>query len=485
MDVPDLSPYAITGAVIFFIFFISSLLLSRRPKNAPPNAHLGLPVIGNYIEFAKNPVNFIDRCNKKYGPIFTVPMMHKKLTFVLGPETSAPFFKLNDDFMSQNEVYGFMTPVFGKNVVYDAEPKKRTQQMQHMAQALRSQRLKAYVPKIEKETIEYLKRFKNKGEINLLDALSELTIMSASRCLHGDDVRENMFDDVSRLYHDLDKGITPLSFFFPYAPVEAHRKRDAARKEMTKIFSKVISERRQRNEDTSESTDILTVFMELEYKDGTKLADDEIVGLLIALLFAGQHTSSITSTWTVMFLIHNPPMLKRVMEEQKEILGDTKVLDFDSVSKMEYLQNCIKEALRMFPPLVMLMRYAKQDIEATVDGKPFIIPAGDIVVASPAVSSRMDSVFTNPNAFDPDRFSPERNEQKTPFAYLGFGGGMHACMGQQFGLLQVKTLVSILLRNFTIEPVDKEFPEADYTAMVVGPMNHLQVRYTKNPNAWI
>ena len=180
-----------------------------------------------------------------------------------------------------------------------------------------------------------------------------------------------------------------------------------------------------------------------------------------------------------MFSVHNPDCLKEMLKEQKEILGDdiTVPLDFDAVGKMEYLQNSVKESLRMYPPLIMLMRMAMQDIETTLNGKTYMIPKGDIVITSPAVASRMESVFTKPNDFDPDRFNGP--EAKVPYAYLGFGGGMHACMGQQFGLMQVKTIVSILLRNFTIEAVDKEFPEPDYTAMVVGPKNHLTVKYRK------
>mmetsp|Transcript_10455 Transcript_10455/g.15923 ORF Transcript_10455/g.15923 Transcript_10455/m.15923 type:complete len:479 (+) Transcript_10455:63-1499(+) len=465
---------------------IAYFIFSRRPSNSPPLASVGAPLIGNYIEFAKNPINFIEICRKKFGPLYTVPMLHKKLTFLVGPETSAPFFRLSDDYMSQPEVYGFMTPVFGKGVVYDAEPKKRMQQMQHMAQALRSNRLKAYIPKIEMETIQYLKRWGDSGEINILDALSELTILTASRCLHGDEVREGMFEDVARIYHDLDKGVTPLSFFFPNAPTEAHRIRDRARQEMIKIFSKVIAERRAKGGDGSDRTDILQVFMDLEYKEGGKLTDEEIVGLLIALLFAGQHTSSITSTWTLMFLIFHQRCLDKVMEEQDEVLPSRSAnLDFDEVGRMDYLQNCVKEALRMHPPLIMLMRMAMQDIETTSNGTKYIIPKGDICVTSPAAASRLESVFTNPNSFEPERFGPERNEQKTQFAYLAFGGGMHACMGQQFGLLQVKVIMSVLLRNFKIEPVDKEFPEPDYTAMVVGPKNHVMVRYKKLPNAFI
>lgn len=469
-------------AVLLIAAFLLFSRLKKRPSNSPPSAYVGIPILGNYIEFAKNPINFIEICRKKYGSIYTVPMLHKKLTFLVGPEVSAPFFKLGDEFMSQPEVYGFMVPVFGKGVVYDAEPKKRMQQMQHAAQGLKSHRLKVYVPKIEMETLQYIKRWGESGEINILQALSELTILTASRCLHGDEVREGMFDEVAKTFHDLDKGVTPLSFFFPNAPTESHRIRDRAREEMVRIFSKVIRERREKGtEGASERTDLLQVFMDLEYKEGGGLTDDQIVGLLIALLFAGQHTSSITSTWALMFIIFHPKCLEKVLEEQERVLK-TVPFDFDSVAQMEYLQNCVKETLRLHPPLIMLMRMALQDVETTTaDGQKYIIPEGDIVVTSPAAASRLSSVFKNPNSFEPERFEPERNEQKPPYAYLGFGAGMHACIGQQFGLLQVKTILSVLLRNYKFEPVEKDFPEPDYTAMVVGPKNHLRIRYTKLP----
>ena len=230
----------VLAGLIVIPLLLFSLFQPKRPVNAPPSANIGIPFIGNYLEFAKNPVNFIANCLGKFGPIFTVKMLHKNLTFLIGPEVSAPFFRLPDEYMSQSEVYSFMTPVFGTGIVYDAEPKRRNQQYQSMAQGLKSNRLKYYVPKIELECVNYLKEWGESGTVNLLDALSELTILTSSRCLHGDDVRENLFAEVSKLYHDLDKGVTPISFFFPYAPTKAHALRDNARKEMVKIFSKIM-----------------------------------------------------------------------------------------------------------------------------------------------------------------------------------------------------------------------------------------------------
>jgi sterol 14-demethylase len=293
-----MSAVILIGATVIVGLVLYALLSKKRPKNAPPSAKIGIPLIGNYIEFAKNPVAFIDNCRKSFGNIYTVPMLHKNLTFLLAPECSAPFYQLGDDLMSQSEVYGFMTPVFGKGVVYDAEPRRRTQQMQSMAQGLRSGRLKAYVPKIEAETTLYLQKWGSSGEVDILEALSELTILTSSRCLHGDEIRENMFAEVSRIYHDLDKGVTPLSFFFPYAPTSAHAMRDSARKEMVRIFSKVINQRKTDGKDHSQNTDILQLYIDFVYReDQSALTDDQIVGLLIALLFAGQHTSSISPAW--------------------------------------------------------------------------------------------------------------------------------------------------------------------------------------------
>ena len=74
--------------------------------------------------------------------------------------------------------------------------------------------------------------------------VGQLLLFTASRCLMGREVRETLFNEVAGLYHDLEKGLQPISVVMPYLPTSAHRKRDSSRKVMAQLFSRVINARR-------------------------------------------------------------------------------------------------------------------------------------------------------------------------------------------------------------------------------------------------
>lgn len=478
------------SSMILITTLVIVLVLILQPRkggdNAPPmvtESIVKVPFFGRAIEFGKSPMKMLKRCYDMYGPVYTIPILNQRLTILLGPEAQEPFFRSPDEVLSPQECYKFMKPVFGPGVVYDASRKNRQVQFQSMSNGLRSSRMRSYVPKIEKETYEFLNNWGEEGEVDLFQALSELTILTATRCLHGDDVRETMFKEVATLFHDLDHGVTPLSVFFPNAPTKAHRLRNQARKKMVKLFSRIISERRA-NRGKTDGTDILSIFMDVKYKDGSKITDEQVTGLLIALLFAGQHTSCITSTWTTLFIVTNPHVLNKVLQEQNDVLGSEfdSGLMYDNVNQMSYLGDCMREALRLCPPLCLLMRKVLKEVSVTANGCSYIIPKGDTVVVSPSVSMRLASTFPDPDTFCPERYGPGREEHKIPYAYMGFGGGMHSCVGQAFGYLQVKSILSILIREYDIQMISNDFPECDYEAMVVGPKGDCRVRYKKKRN---
>mmetsp|Transcript_17946 Transcript_17946/g.43929 ORF Transcript_17946/g.43929 Transcript_17946/m.43929 type:complete len:603 (-) Transcript_17946:149-1957(-) len=452
----------------------------------PPVFNGSFPVIGGLVSFISHPLEAVRAGFKAHGDIFTISMLGKRLTFLIGPKAGEVFFNANDAELGQEEVYKFMTAVFGKGVVYDCPQQIRSQQFKFLGKGLRTDRLKSYVPLIVEECRKYLdeKLDKESGEIDILDTMSEMLILTSSRCLMGKDVRENLFGQVAALYHDLDQGITPLSVFFPHAPTPAHRRRDIARREMVELFGKVIRKRRAQAEiDTS---DMLGYLCTVRYKgekgaEGRQLTVDEITGFLIALLFAGQHTSSVTSTWSILFLLNTMDRgyLARMSKELAEFgdleNGGSRDLTYEDTTKMPFTEACIQEGLRMYPPLILLMRYARKGKEY---GK-FGIPKGDIVVTSPAASMRLDSVFKSASSYNPERWITEKDLPR--YSFIGFGGGRHACLGGAFAYLQMKCIFSVLFNTFDLEPVSKELPKPNYKAMVVGPHHSecTRVRYRR------
>ena len=309
--------------------------------------------------------------------------------------------------------------------------------------------------------------------------LEHLIILTASRCLLGREVREKLFDDVSALFHDLDNGMQPISVIFPYLPIPAHKRRDRARARLAEIFATIINSRKASGQSEE---DMLQCFIDSKYKNGRSTTEGEVTGLLIAALFAGQHTSSITSTWTGAYLLRFKQYFAEAVEEQKEVMkrhGDK--IDHDILAEMDVLYRCIKEALRLHPPLIMLLRQSHTDFTVTTkEGKEYDIPKGHIVATSPSFANRLPHIYKNPDSYDPDRFGPGREEDKAAgaFSYISFGGGRHGCLGEPFAYLQIKAIWTHLLRNFEFELVSP-FPLNDWNAMVVGIKGEVMVNYKR------
>jgi sterol 14-demethylase len=168
-------------------------------------------------------------------------------------------------------------------------------------------RFKQYVSVIEKETEQYFDKYwGNEGEAELMQSFNEVTVLTSTSCLQGKEIRD-MSSEFAQLYWDLDKSLSAIGFFFPNIPLPSMIGRDRARKKMGDMFMNII--KRRRENPGGEHEDIIQTLMECQYKDGTPVPDDQIVGMMIALLLAGQHTSNVTGAWTGVHLLQNPDVL--------------------------------------------------------------------------------------------------------------------------------------------------------------------------------
>ncbi|CAF0734501.1 unnamed protein product [Rotaria sordida] len=476
LSITKLTTNSIILVILLLLLIIIYYISYTKPSNAPPCFPILLSILCRKYDFInKGPLELIQDGYKSLGDIFQIRLFHRSVVFLIGPQAHKIFFEAKDTQLSQREVYIFTIPVFGKNIVYDASPKIMQQQLKFMNKGLNLIHMKAHVGKIVMEAEEWFNKWPQTGQIDLIKEFSELIILTASRCLLGKEIRENIHQEFAHLYQQLSDGMSHLSFFFPNAPTNAHKKRNLARIKISKIFEKIIKQRRINQE--IQYDDFLQVLIDARYLDDSIPTDDEITGLLLAALFAGQHTSNITSTWMGLLLIkYKSKWMSKLLDEQKQIMNKYHgELSLESLSEMNLLHAVMKETLRLYPPLVFLMRKVLESI--SYNG--YIISKGDIAVVSPSIAHRISDVFKNPDEFNPERFLGENAEdQIEKFSFIAFGGGRHSCLGERFAYLQVKTIWSILLRKFDFE-LCQEHPEPDYSTLVVGPKAPCMVKFKR------
>ncbi|KAJ1101004.1 hypothetical protein NDU88_006079 [Pleurodeles waltl] len=446
----------------------------KNQANYPPFISSSVPFLGHAVAFGKSPIEFLENAYEKYGPVFSFTMVGKTFTYLLGSDAAALLFNSKNEDLNAEDVYSKLTtPVFGKGVAYDVPNPIFLEQKKMLKTGLNIAQFKNHVPLIEEETIEYFRRWGDSGEENLFEALSELIILTASRCLHGKEIRKQLNEKVAQLYADLDGGFSHAAWLLPgWLPLPSFRKRDRAHREIKNIFYEVIRERKQSGK---REDDMLQTLLDATYKDGHPLSDDEIAGMLIGLLLAGQHTSSTTSAWMGFFMARDKSIQEKCYAEQKAVRGeDLPALSYDQLKDMNVLDRCLKETLRLRPPIMTMMRMARTP--QTVAG--YTIPPGHQVCVSPTVNHRLRDTWLENLDFSPDRYLQDNPAAGDKFAYIPFGAGRHRCIGENFAYTQIKTIWSTMLRLYEFDLVDGYFPTINYTTMIHTPNNPV-IRYKK------
>jgi sterol 14-demethylase len=442
---------------------------SQSHRKPIPRLAGGLPGLGHALEFRRDPVRLIQRGRDLYGDIFAFQLFGNSVHVLTGAGGNEAFFKAPDAVLSAREAYQFTVPIFGKGVAYDATAELMDQQLRMVHPALRDEKMQSYARFMTAEIENHLDSWGDSGTLDLLTTMNEITISTASRCLFGAEFRTVLASTFGRLYRDLERGINMVAFFAPNFPLPAMRRRDRARRQVVELMSPLIEARRARG---GSSDDFLDTLIAARGPDGEPLSDDTIIGLLLTLLFAGQHTSAVLATWTGVLLLQQPHYIAPILAEQANMLGSAD-MTLASLKQLIRLERCIKEAERLHPPLVVLMRKVLGNFEF----RDYVMPAGDLAMVSPAVSQRIPEIFTDPSRYDPDRFAPPREEdRRTPHALIGFGGGKHRCVGLAFAYQQVKVIWSILFQRYTFELVDRK-QRPNYATFVVGPRQPCLVRY--------
>ncbi|KAL5283681.1 hypothetical protein ACFFRR_006136 [Megaselia abdita] len=191
------------------------------------------------------------------------------------------------------------------------------------------------------------------------------------------------------------------------------------------------------------------------------------------LTFEGFDTTSTAIIFTLFLLGQHQDVQEKVYEELCTVMKDEmNLLDY---SNFKYLESVIKESLRLYPPVPYISRVVTQD---SVCGK-LILPKHAEISIHIFDIHRDPNHFLEPEKFDPDRFLPENTKNRHPFAYIPFSAGLRNCIGQRFAMLELKILLSTIVKEFRIVPVTERKDLKFEAGLILRTMGELFVKFER------
>jgi len=222
-------------------------------------------------------------------------------------------------------------------------------------------------------------------------------------------------------------------------PTPVNRQLQRSRRELHGVCDEIVAHRRAAGE---RRQDMLGLLLDA-CDEGRSLTDAEIRDQVLIFLLAGHETTSTALTYALHLLGRHPDAQRRVRAEMAEIAGDGTVTP-RQVAALTYTTMVLKETMRLYPSAPLLGRRAVED--DVIGG--YRIPAGADVVVAPWVVHRHPDFWDQPDRFDPQRFTPEREKARHRYAWFPFGGGPRGCIGQHFSLLESVIALAKLVRAF-------------------------------------
>uniref|UniRef100_A0A1A9Z592 Cytochrome P450 n=1 Tax=Glossina pallidipes TaxID=7398 RepID=A0A1A9Z592_GLOPL len=222
-------------------------------------------------------------------------------------------------------------------------------------------------------------------------------------------------------------------------------------------------------------------------QDDLKFEGDLLVAQAAIFFTAGFESTSATMSFALYELAKHSEMQERLRKEVRDVLSQSRgKITQQIIESLEYMQMIIDETLRLYPPLPFLDRECSVPKGQSYSLEPFhsfSIPAG-MPVYIPVYAVHMDpKYFPHPHEFQPERFSPERKKLITPYTYMPFGLGPHACIGERFAMLQSKVGLLNFLRNHRVTLADKSVKsiKLDPKALILQSQGGIHLNVIRDP----
>lgn len=395
-----------------------------------PPGSLGLPLVGDTISLYRDPYTYGQRRFSQYGPVSKARLLGKPAAMLLSAEGQRFVLVTAQRSFDTGAGYAIVAPLLGTALTL-TDGEIHDQLKRWMLPAFAARNVESYLETINRVIAERLAIWSEFGTIRLSQEFAIITFTLGVALLLGLDFGAES-DELLRHWKTFAAGVTTL--IHVRGPVTRFGRALIARQWLERQIRGIIARQHQ-----SDRVNIVRLLAD------AGMPDDDIVTQIIFLIHASFDTTTDTVTWAFVELLRHPELLERVRAEVQAAHSDTPISLADLQQK-PLLDAIIKESLRLYPQVHIFLRGTKEDVE--FDG--FTIPKGWLVNLNPAFVHRRPDYFADPLSFNPDRFLVDKEDERTPYAWIGFGGGMHGCLGEMIARLEIKALSTAILRRFDL-----------------------------------
>ena len=432
-----------------------------NPLPLPPGS-FGLPLIGDTLNFLRDS-QFARKRHQQYGPIFKTSILGQPTIFLYGPE--ANMFILTNE----NQYFTVSWPPSTKALLGPLSLALQTgsdhqKRRKLLYQAFQPRALAGYTIAMEEITHQYLQKWVKIGTLTWYPELRNYTFDIAAKLLVGIDSGSQT--PLGHFFETWCEGLFTIPLRLPWTKFGRAWK---SRKLLLVEIENIICQRQQ-NRQVGE--DALSLLIAAKDEEGNSLSLEELKDQVLLLLFAGHETLTSAIASFCLELAKHPQVMAKVRAEQQQF-PPNEPITLEQLKQMPYLEQVMKEVLRLVPPVGGGFR----EVIRSCEFNGYQIPEGWSILYQINQTHKDSQVYPEPENFDPERFNPEYSANAKPFSYVPFGGGLRECLGKEFAKLEMKLFAARIVRECNWELL----PNQDLTLITVPtphPRDGLQVKFT-------
>ncbi len=429
-----------------------------------PPGNVCLPIIGETISFLTDR-NFHKKRLDKYGRIYKTNIFGSPTVTMTTAEANQFLFTNENKYVAATWPKSTET-LLGVASLANQTGEFHQKRRKLMSQAFQPRALASYIPTMANITSNYLQKWGQMGSLTWYPELRDYTFDIASTLLMGTDVGSQTALD--QVFKNFCEGLFTIPISLPWT---RFGKAMHARQGLLTHIETIV---RQRQQQKNPGEDALGLLLQAEDDEGNSLSLDDIQDQVILLLFAGHETLTSAIASFCLLTAQHPDVLAHLRAEQQQFSG-SEPLTMEHLKQMTYLEQVLKEVLRILPPVSGLFRKVIQSFEFN----GYLIPQGWNILCQITETHKDEEIYQYHQRFDPDRFGPDRTEDKQKiFGYIPFGGGLRECLGREFAKLEMRIFAAQLLRYYDWKLV----PDQDLEMVVIPtphPRDGLKVKFSR------